>query len=269
MTRIPEGEAPESWVFEIGSGRGGTIHSPSVPLKMGLRIDRSCPGGAVTLGSGRSARRYAIRDGLAPFTVGRGRTPYVVHCPGEEPTRGSLQVLRDGGTSPLPRTAPTTRVELDGRRYTVHYQNRLPAFDVRWKEANGSAVLMVDREASGRGNGEWDLESGTLREGLHTLSARAGAREAPNTQVLVRFDNVAPKIALRSPANESFAPGEEVTVEGILLPGWQPYLGGRPVSVSDTGRFTTTHHVRGDRSGFVIELRHPQRGVHYYVREAR
>ena len=266
--RVPTGDIPARWSFEVQPGRTVTVHAPSVPTRLAMRV-ADCEGGAVEVGRARARRRYPVTGGIAPMALRAGRHGYAVECPAQDRREGTLRVMRDSGTAPLPASPPSTRVQLDGRRYTVLYQNRLPEFEVRWPDAGGPATLTVDGEGRGTGAGRWDLPAGSLGEGLHVLAARAGARNAPETRVLVRFDNVAPKIALREPANESFASGERVAVEGVLLQGWEAFIGGQPVAASRTGRFSATHRVRTDHDGFVVELRHPRHGVHYYVREAR
>lgn len=256
---------PSRWTFDLEAGSPATVHAPSLPVRLAIRAPEGCREGVVAVGRGPAMRRYRVEAGLAPLALMGGRHALSLQCAGEARSTSVVRVLRDAGTAPLPRTPPTSRVELDGRNYTVLYQNQLPAFEVRWPGA-ASARLLVDGSDRGAGRGRWELEGGALSEGAHRLSARAGGRRAPETRVTIRFDNVAPKIALRHPANHSFTAGETVRVEGVLLPGWEAHLGeGEP----SRGHFDLPHRVREDRDGFAVELRHARRGVHYYLREAR
>ena len=265
---LPVGASPGRWSVELARPVSATIHAPTVPVSVGVRVG-DCEGGWLIVGRGGSRRRYQVAGGIASVSLGRGRHRWETRCSGVDRTRGSLQVVRDSGTSPLPRSAPTSDVELDGRRYTVLYQNRVPAFAVRWPGTREPAVLMVDGRPAARGPGRWALEAGRLSEGTHTLEARVGERRSAATTVMVRFDNVAPKVSIRAPANRAFASGETVAVQGVLLPDWRARIDGRAVEAEPSGRFEASYRTPSDRDGFALELRHPRRGLHYYVREAR
>ena len=48
---------------------------------------------------------------------------------------GTLRVDRESGRAPLPKTAARTTVEMDGREYTILYQNLLPEVTLAWRKA--------------------------------------------------------------------------------------------------------------------------------------
>src|SRR5690606_36032032 len=60
--------------------------------------------------------------------------------------RGTIRVMRDDGTRPLPTRPPENVVDADGRRYTVLYQNRLPEITFRWPRTAGSGPFVLHLE---------------------------------------------------------------------------------------------------------------------------
>ena len=58
-----------------------------------------------------------------------------------------LRIQRDAATQELPKSAQRVDVEADGRKYTVHYQNVLPAVTFLWPSAPpaGPYTLVLQR----------------------------------------------------------------------------------------------------------------------------
>jgi hypothetical protein len=105
--------------------------------------------------------------------------------------------------------------------------------------------------------------------GSYALRFGNGQQQSRETPVEVRFDNAMSTATIRSPSDRGFSAGETVTVEGIALPGWRVIVGGREIEPSAGSRFSTTIVAPTATEGFAIELSHPSRGRHFYVRRAR
>ncbi len=288
LTLTPaEGDADEALDhadLSLAAGGNVVVRDLHPPTAIGFSFGDACPGDAVLERlAGRGSRVASSGRGRGSVSLGfpAGTHRYQVRClvdgvpRGRPVARGRVQVLRTSGQAPLPRSAPESTVDADGRSYTVLYQNRLPAITARWPGGHAGPGTLVVRSRSGsrriavRGP-QHRFAPGELPEGSHTLhfEAASGGRQSRDTTVQVRFDEAAASASLAEPADGSFAAGETVRVSGTALAGWEVRAGGRDVPVANDQRFAGQAVVPA--SGvLVVELRKPGQGVHYYLRRAR
>ncbi|MBZ0236862.1 MAG: hypothetical protein K8M05_31325, partial [Deltaproteobacteria bacterium] len=234
---------------------------------------RAGGGGVLELADSRGSFRAPRRiDGdRALFFAHAGTTRYRVRCDGGGAVKsGVVRVQGDTGAAPVVRTPPVNTIETDGRKYSITYQNRLPALTVNWNEARGKATLHVVSGGNTRtfdGSGTFDLPSGSLPEGTHTLWITTGGRSSPKTTLKIDFDNAAPTAQITAPAPRATWEGD-VAVTGVTVEGWSVSVDGAPAARDASGRFRTTVASSG-KNAFAIRLAHPQHGVHYYLRRRK
>jgi hypothetical protein len=197
---------------------------------------------------------------------------------GEAKQTGTIQILRDGGAAPLPRSAPHDFIDADGRKYSVLYQNVLPQITVRWPHAPDQASSLHLERGAGKvetvraPSGMAALPAGAVEEGSYKLWFEADADPAtrsPDTTLKIAFDNAAPAAEVLEPVEGQAATGT-VHVAGIALEGAQVSVNGVAVQLDPEFRFrgdvpAPTGGGEGDRS-IAIRIAHPLRGVHYYLR---
>jgi hypothetical protein len=161
---------------------------------------------------------------------------------------------------------------MDGRRYTVLYQNQLPSVIARWADAppGKSYVLRLDKDRIKSDTAKKELKTGTVSEGTHTLSFETedGSKKSAETVLVIKFDNAAPAASVREPADGSFSPGDSVKVAGVVVEGWTVQVNGQPVPLDEQKRFSTTTVVPANETAIVLKLSHPKRGTVHYVRHA-
>jgi hypothetical protein len=282
IVEFEAGRGPERADFFIPAGESAILRDPRPPTALGFRFGGKCTSeGVVELVRRGRVRASSKGKGAANLLLPRGGHRYRVRCmeggsPGETVADGTLRVVRDSGRARVPRSPPPTLVDTDGRRYTVLYQNLLPVISVRWPDAPeaGGYTLQVtsdrgDNQSFSTREPRYKFESGELPEGRHRLQFKAdGGQSSPQTTLVIRFDNVAPKASIREPDNGSFQPGETVTVSGVALPGWNVSVGGTRLPLDVQQRFSGRVVVPPGQNGIGIRLAHPGRGAHYYVRRA-
>jgi ferric-dicitrate binding protein FerR (iron transport regulator) len=273
-----QGRGPSYADLVVPAGASFAVHDPSPPTAVGFSTAGKCAEGAtVQLAGGPRIR--SSTSGAVNVLVAPGAHHYTVRCVGgsekDVVATGTVSVLADGGTARIPRTAPATLVDTDGRSYTVLYQNLLPKITVRWPAAPqaSSYTLRVTSpggksEAIPTSTASHAFPSGAFREGEHRVSFEGGGARAKDTRVEIKFDNAAPTATLTSPANGGFAPGGSVTVSGIALEGWKISVGGKELPLDDQLRFSGEATAPANQRALAIEFVHPRRGLHYYLRRA-
>lgn len=276
------GRAPGPVVVDLLASAGDSfvVHDPRPPTAVAFSVP-ACPSGAVlTIESGKKGARETIGSGRVSAEFSQGTHRYSVACLdagkslGASVARGTLSVIADGGLRKLAKTAASSSVDTDGRRYTVLYQSLLPKLSVRWPNAPAAAsyTLSVRSKQGTRvlssTNASYTFDSGALAEGEHALSFEADGRRSRETSVVIRFDNAAPTATLSSPTDASFAPGSSVLVSGSALPGWSVAVAGRELAQDEQNRFS--EHVSAPASERALAIRFSQagRGVHYYLRRS-
>jgi hypothetical protein len=186
---------------------------------------------------------------------------------------GKITVLADAGTRPVPEKAPSTFVDVNGRNYTVLYQNQLPQVTARWSAPAGSGggyKLYVKSGSRQRtlstAQSAYTFQSGALSEGTHTLYFEGGGRVSRKSSVTILFDNASPTVALQTPANTGVAPGGSLLLTGAALSGWAVMVDGRAIALDADGRFSVSANMPGDGRPLAVYLSHPTRGAHIYLR---
>jgi hypothetical protein len=265
----------------VRAGDSPVIHNPHAQTAVGFSVAEQCRGvGLVEIVSGSKVKAWAAAAGRVNLTLSSGVHTYRVRCLSEAgdlstpQTSGRVTLAADSGGLQLPRTAPSNVVRADGRKYTLLYQNRLPSVTLLWANAPPAEAYTLSVTSRGRvrtlktSAPQYTFSSGSLSEGEHTVSfVSASGRSSRVSVVDIQFDNVAPKASITSPESGSFAPGEEVVVGGIALPGWDVTVQGRAMNTDDQGRFSGK--VVADTSGVSFLFSSPGRGVHQYLRRAR
>jgi hypothetical protein len=184
-------------------------------------------------------------------------------------------VLSDAGTKAVPRTAPSTTLEADGRSYTVLYQNQVPQISLNWAGAPPSGPYVLHHSNNGAARTytasapSYSFRSGRLGEGKHVFYFQTGGKLSRHTTVQVRFDNAAPKASLQIPVAPSAAPGEGLSVTGSALPGWDVEVDGKKLEQDARGRFAAAASMPTSQQAIEVRLTHPTRGTHIYLRRAK
>jgi hypothetical protein len=282
------GRPPERADFSIAAGLTATIHDPAPPTDVKIRFDTLCrEAGVLELAHGesfRAARVMVQGRGAAIGRFPRGAHRYRVRCFEGDVVgdvvvaSGRLRVTRDSGTRPLALGAPNNTVDADGRRYTVLYQNRLPAITFRWPGAPEAARyrLVV---APGRGRRiEVDLASsthgmsaGALAEGQYRFWFKVigSARESRKSALTIDFDNAARSGYVMAPRPDADWHGPSVSVSGAAIEGWRVEVGGAVLELDRQHRFSGDVRRADDENGIALEFSHPTHGVHLYVRRGK
>jgi hypothetical protein len=269
----PRQRGPENLDLALGPGDSIIVHDPKPPTAIGFASSR-CSDLLVLEVGGKKRETIGVGRVSAAFPAGNQR--YRLRCNADkEPfAEGTINVLRDAGSRRLSSAAPVNRIDTDGRRYTILYQNLLPKLSVRWPNppAAGPFALTVRSQGKTRkfssGTANQALTSGTLGEGSHELWFEASGQRSRATTVVVQFDNAAPTASISAPAEQGFARGSTVAVAGMALPGWSVSVAGKELGQDAQQRFSADVQTPGDVRGLLIRFSHPQRGVHHYLRRS-
>ncbi len=278
---IPIEEGPKWADFGVAAGESFFVHSARPPVVIEMRFGDKCPHGATVRVSRKRARIIGQRSANVSFP--NGRTRYSVHCLDQNGVetkkpmaRGKVVVMRDAGKARLPRSAPPSFVDADGRLYKITYQNQLPKVTIRWPRAPRSSNYIVHVETRGKGTRDikarkpsYTFTSGSLREGTHRITYKTSGgtyRQSKATTVQVRFDNATPKASLKDPPEGGFAPGQSVQVAGVAAPGWKVSVAGGNVSMDEHNRFSGQVTHSSKYRTVALRLVHAKRGIHYYLR---
>jgi hypothetical protein len=268
--------------LDIVAGQSLVIHDPSPPVAVGFKFDSKCPDGIIQLS--RKAKsleggEHAARGrGWVALSLAPGRHEYTLSCADGRPpapaARGVVTVLADGGSKPVPSSAPFTTIDANGRSYTVLYQNQLPQVAVAWPGAPSAASYVLKRSSPGLSKSyptaapRYVFSSGALGEGTHTLFFEGGGRVSRLTTVNISFDNATPTASLQTPINAGGPPGSTLGLNGTALPGWAITVDGRAVNPDPEGRFSVTTQLPANGRPALLYLTHPTRGAHVYLRRS-
>jgi hypothetical protein len=276
--RIDNG--PQFADFSVPAGESFAVHVARPPVVVEFRFDEVCPEGAVVRRMGEASERSrGEKSANLLFPIGVSR--YQVHCrdsggiQNKPKVRGAIYVIRDSGTAQLPRSAPSSLVDADGRYYKILYQNLLPAITIRWprppKNAKSYRLEVVSQAGKKRNlttdKPEYTFGAGSLGEGVHTIQFKTRDASASKlTRVEIRFDNAAPKASLREPNEGQFKPGDEVIISGVAVTGWKISLQGGTVSADANSRFSGKVVYTDKYRALALRLAHSKNGIHYYLR---
>jgi hypothetical protein len=269
----PRQRGPESLDLLLAPGDSLTLHDPKPPTAIGFASSRCSHLLVLELGGNR-LQTIGMGRVSAAFPAGAQR--YRLRCDADKTSfaEGTVNVLRDSGSRRLSSAAPMNRIDTDGRRYTILYQNLLPKLSVRWPNPPSGGPFVLTLQSQGKTKKlssaapSQALASGTLGEGTHDLWFEGGGQRSRTTTVVVQFDNAAPTASISSPAEQGFARGATVTVAGTALPGWNVAVAGRELAQDGQQRFSADVQTPGDVRALLIRFSHAQRGVHHYLRRS-
>jgi ferric-dicitrate binding protein FerR (iron transport regulator) len=268
--------------LDLNAGNGLVVHDPAPPTAIRFHFAQKCGEGIVRLKGSKGAPAgddVARGKDAVALAVGPGQVSYELTCVdaeghiGAPVASGTVTVLADAGTKPVPQKAPSTFVDVNGRSYTVLYQNQLPQVTVRWSPPpDGVKSFKLHVSGGGRtrtlssGQSSYTFGSGSLGEGSHTLYFEGGGRVSRKTSINLSFDNATPTVALQTPANTGVGPGGSLHLIGTALPGWSVAVDGRAIGLDADGRFSVSANMPGDGRPLGVYLTHPTRGSHVYLR---
>lgn len=246
-----------------------TLHVAELPVEVHLTQPPCSERAHVQLlGKTRSEHGFVLN-------LPAGRHKLRVMCGNEVVREAQLSVKRDAGKVDLPRRAQNVRVEADGRRYTVLYQNLLPTVTFVWPGTHDGQqfTLLLRRgkreQSFATKRPEHAVSGGVLGEGDHKFWFRDGAGRSSKPGTLrLSFDDAARSAFLLSPA-EGSPVTNPVVVEGTALLRSQVTAEGQKLTLDDKGRFRSEVVLGAGRHSVAVRVEHPESGVHYYVRRLR
>ncbi|MEO8181786.1 MAG: hypothetical protein ABI895_23380 [Deltaproteobacteria bacterium] len=273
-----EGRSLDYADLQLDAGESLIIHDPAPPTAVRFAFGAACPeSGALQLLRDGKARAYAVGRAAVALPITPGDYRYELRCAADKPVAatGSLAVQRDGGTRRMAARQPVATLQADGRDYTILYQNRLPDITLVWGDAPSGQALSLIHEFESKSDSIALAEpthvfaSGSLAEGKHVLHFVGGGKISRRTTANVVFDNAAPKASISTPVSVAVAPGDELTITGTALPGWDVSIEGQPAKRDAQGRFSLPVTWPRERHALAIRLSHPERGVHVYLRRRK
>lgn len=250
-----------------------TIHVAKPPLSIYLpTLPCDAPRGRVLV----DGAAVASDDEGAIAVLNAGAHTIRTQC-GNETRQVRLVVKRDAAKMDLPKRAQNVRVEADGRRYTVRYQNLLPVVTFVWPGSHPAPLRLVVKKGAKESSfslerPEHALASGTLGEGEYKFSFRdAQGSSSAATTLRLSFDNTARSAYLSAPADDTVvsAEAEGIEVAGAALSRSRVQIQGHAIELDDKGRFRGHAQRRPGENAVTVRVEHPESGVHYYVRRVR
>jgi hypothetical protein len=229
-------------------------------------------GGVVEVARDKTFKRVVARTratGAANVLVPQGAYFYRVRCDGGDGAQGSVQVVRDSGRAPLPKAAARTTIEMDGREYTVLYQNLLPELTLSWRRApKRASYTFVVKPKQGKerrypsASGDLSLRTGDVAEGSYTVWGEAdGGSKSEQSRIVIEFDNATASASIDGVEVKD----GKVHVKGAVIDGSTVSAGGAPVELDRHRRFETELAPGTGEDGVGIRIAHPKLGIHYYV----
>lgn len=268
--------APDRTVVTITAGESPVLHDPKAPVPVRVMFGDACAStGIVEVAKDRAFKKLIARSGGntgANVLVPAGTFSYRVRCVGGKGATGTLRVDRESGRTPLPKQAARTTVEMDGREYTILYQNVLPQLTLAWRKAPPKpSYTFVIKPAKGAEKritspgAKLELPAGDLREGSYTtwVEAVLGAR-SEQSRIVIEFDNAAPSAAI----DTIEVTGNAFRVKGTVIESSTVSVNSTPVALDRHQRFDTRVNAGEGEDGVGVRIAHPQAFIHYYVMRA-
>ncbi len=271
---------PGYFDFRVAAGESLTVHDPKPPTAVQLQFDGKCPdGGIIELDRDarfRTAKVSAGRD-FANALIANGAWAYRLRCTskdteGSAVASGRITVVRDDGRRPLPKAQGVNDIDADGRTYRISYQSAIPNVVVHVRNPGAAHRLHL---ASAGKEQTFDSQAaaitvpgGQLREGTYTYWIdRDGVKQDKVSTMIIDFDQTAPQVYIESPINGQPWTGD-IDVRGAVLPGWSAAVEEIAIPIDKQRRFTAKVGIPSGKA-LAIQLSHPQRGVHYYLRRPK
>ncbi|HUS30259.1 MAG TPA: hypothetical protein VMZ53_17245, partial [Kofleriaceae bacterium] len=262
---------PKRTVAVIAAGESPVIHDGAAPTPIRVTFE-TCKGpGTVEVAKDRSFKRVIARssgEGAANVLVPLGSFSYRVKCAGKGAS-GTIRVAKDSGRTPLPKAAAKTSVEMDGREYTILYQNLLPELTLSWRTApkKASYTFVVKPQAGAEkrfasATPKLTLKPGELREGSYTAWVEpAGGAKSEQGKLIIEFDNAAASASI-----DDVAPVDGKTrVKGTVIEGSTVSVNGTTVELDRHRRFQTDLAPADGEDGVAVRIANSKAGIHYYV----
>jgi hypothetical protein len=271
--------APKFSHITLGTVSSATLHVVRAPVNVRINFKDHCARAVVEVARGRNFARPAQRragKGNAILVMTTGSHRYRVRCyvgdtlSGKAAATGRIGVTRDSGSRPLPRGAPKNTIDADGRRYTVLFQNRLPAITVRWRGAPTASSYTIKISSKGKvrevtaSKPQHTYKPGVFNEGNYEYWFVANGKESKHSKLHISFDNAAATGYLSSPKPKAKLTGSEVVVKGAAVLGWTVAVGSQALALDKQYRFDESVPLAPD--GLAVRFSHPKYGTHYYVR---
>jgi hypothetical protein len=231
----------------------------------------------VEIGTGKRATALHVAAGadhvMTSLDVGAHRVR--VRCGDVVQSDVLMRIQRDSATQELPKSAQRVEVEADGRKYTVHYQNVLPAVTFVWPAApvsSGYTLVLARGPKTQRyptPAPKLELRPGELAEGELRYWFEAGAARTRESTLRIVFDNTARSAYLSEPRMGAAVTGPTVVVAGAALAKSEVSVGGHSLPLDAQGRFRGEVPVAAEEQSITVRVRHPLAGTHYYLRRIR
>ena len=263
---------PKRTVATIAAGESPVIHDAAAPTPVRIGFGTTCTGpGTVEVAKDRSFKRVIARAGghdAANVLVPVGSFFYRVRCPGKGAS-GTIRIAKDSGRAPLPKAAAKTLVEMDGREYTILYQNLLPELTLSWrtapKKAGYTFVIKPQSGAEKRFTSptpKITLRPGELREGTYTAWVEPdGGRKSDAGKLSIEFDNAASSAQIEDVEEQS----GNLHVKGMVIEGSTVTANGAAIELDRHRRFSADLAPGADQDGAAIRILNTKGGIHYYV----
>ena len=263
---------PARTVVTITAGESATLHDQRAPTPLRIAFEQVCPaGGSVQVAKDRAFKLVIARSagtGGANVLVPAGSYHYRVRCAGAKGAIGSLRVAKESGRTPLPKAAARTTVDMDGREYTLLYQNLLPELTLAWRTAPRAAkytfVIKTGRadKRLASPTSTLKLPAGELREGSYKVWVETdGNRRSEESRIVIEFDNAAQSASIDSVD----AAGRSLRVKGTVIESSTVSANGTAIDLDRHRRFNTELAPRDGEDGVGVRIAHPKAGIHYYV----
>jgi hypothetical protein len=272
--------SPAYFDYELEAGKPSslTIHDSTGTTAVRFGFISVCKDeGAVELDRNALFRSPLVAVGKrhANLMVRAGNWSYRVRCitdgtRGDAVVSGRITVVRDRGVRPLPKDPPHFEIATDGRNYRLDYQSRIPDVHIR---SGGRGSVFKLRLASGTdervlssSTGSFSIPGHSLREREYTFWVERDGVKSKVSTLRIGFDQTAAQVYIEAPT-DGRPWGPHVEVEGATLPGWSATIDGKAVaSDKNTRRFSTIVPAPKEARAIAIQLAHPERGVHVYIR---
>lgn len=258
---------PRRTVATIAAGESPNIHDAAAPTPLRITFQGVC---TVEVAKDRTFKRVIARSGGtdgANVLVPVGTSSYRAKCGGKT-TTGTIRIAKDSGRAPLPKAAAKTLVEMDGREYTILYQNLLPELTLSWKAAPKKPPYAFVLKGSGgekrftSNEPKVTIPAGDVHEGSYTawVEPKAGAKSEQG-KIIIDFDNAAPSASLETvEANVT-----TIVVKGVVIEGSTVSANGTAVELDRQRRFTAQLTPGDSEDGAAIRIANSKGGIHYYV----
>jgi hypothetical protein len=264
---------PKRTVAVMAAGESPTFHDAAAPTPIRVTFD-TCKGpGTVEVAKDKSFKRVIARssgEGAANVLVPLGSFSYRVRCAGKGPS-GTIRVAKDSGRTPLPKAAAKTTVEMDGREYTVLFQNLLPEITLSWRTApkKASYTFVVKQAATEKrfqsATPKLTLKPGELREGTYTVWVEpADGVKSEQGKLIIDFDNAAASASIDDVA----AAADKLHVKGTVIEGSTVSVNGTAIELDRHRRFETDLAPADGEDGVAVRIANTKAGIHYYVMRA-